>query len=72
MLKYKQIWHEIKPTRWLIKFNLTIVALSLSLSLSLSADLGDALVEICVCGSCMGRFEFIFVIFHPYEFVFVI
>ena len=24
MLKYKQIWHGIKPTRWLIKFNLTI------------------------------------------------
>ena len=23
MLKYKQIWHGIKPTRWLIKFNLT-------------------------------------------------
>ena len=23
MLKYKQIWHRIKPTRWLIKFNLT-------------------------------------------------
>ena len=23
-LKYKQIWHGIKPTRWLIKFNLTI------------------------------------------------
>ena len=22
MLKYKQIWHGIKPTRWLIKFNL--------------------------------------------------
>ena len=24
MLKYKQIWHGIKPIRWLIKFNLTI------------------------------------------------
>ena len=24
MLKYKQIWHEIKPIRWLIKFNLTM------------------------------------------------
>ena len=24
MLNYKQIWHEIKPTKWLIKFNLTI------------------------------------------------
>ena len=24
MLKYKQIWYRIKPTRWLIKFNLTI------------------------------------------------
>ena len=23
MLKYKQIWHEIKSTGWLIKFNLT-------------------------------------------------
>ena len=23
MLKYKQIWHGIKPTRWLIKFKLT-------------------------------------------------
>ena len=23
MLKYKQIWHGIKPIRWLIKFNLT-------------------------------------------------
>ena len=23
MLKYKQIWHRIKPTRWLIKFDLT-------------------------------------------------
>ena len=23
MLKYKQIWHRINPTRWLIKFNLT-------------------------------------------------
>ena len=23
MLNYKQIWHGIKPTRWLIKFNLT-------------------------------------------------
>ena len=23
MSKYEQIWHEIKPTRWLIKFNLT-------------------------------------------------
>ena len=23
MLKYKQIWYGIKPTRWLIKFNLT-------------------------------------------------
>ena len=23
MLNYKQIWHEIKPTSWLIKFNLT-------------------------------------------------
>ena len=22
MLKYKKIWHGIKPTRWLIKFNL--------------------------------------------------
>ena len=27
MLKYKQIWHGIKPTRWLIKFNLTILAI---------------------------------------------
>jgi len=25
LLKYKQIWHGIKPTRWLIKFDLTIV-----------------------------------------------
>ena len=25
MLKYKQIWHEIKPIKWLIKFNLTIL-----------------------------------------------
>ena len=24
MLNYKQIWHEIKPIRWLNKFNLTI------------------------------------------------
>ena len=24
MLNYKQIWHGIKPTKWLIKFNLTI------------------------------------------------
>ena len=24
MLKYKQIWHGIKPIRWLNKFNLTI------------------------------------------------
>ena len=23
MLNYKQIWHEIKPIRWLNKFNLT-------------------------------------------------
>ena len=23
LLNYKQIWHGIKPTRWLIKFNLT-------------------------------------------------
>ena len=23
MLKYKQIWHGIKPIRWLNKFNLT-------------------------------------------------
>ena len=23
MLKYKQIWHGIKPTKWLIKINLT-------------------------------------------------
>ena len=23
MLKYKQIWHGIKPIKWLIKFNLT-------------------------------------------------
>ena len=23
MLNYKQIWYGIKPTRWLIKFNLT-------------------------------------------------
>ena len=23
MLNYKQIWHKIKPTKWLIKFNLT-------------------------------------------------
>ena len=22
MLNYKQIWHGIKPTEWLIKFNL--------------------------------------------------
>ena len=34
----------------------------LSLSLSHTAYLGDGLVEICVCGSCMGRFEFVFVI----------
>ena len=27
MLKYKQIWHGIKPTRWLIKFNLTPITL---------------------------------------------
>ena len=25
MLKYKQIWHEIKLTKWLIKFNLTYI-----------------------------------------------
>ena len=25
MLKYKQIWYGIKPIRWLIKFNLTIL-----------------------------------------------
>ena len=24
MLNYKQIWHGIKPIRWLNKFNLTI------------------------------------------------
>ena len=23
MLNYKQIWHRIKPIRWLIRFNLT-------------------------------------------------
>ena len=26
MLKYKQIWHGIKPIRWLNKFNLTETA----------------------------------------------
>ena len=25
MLNYKQIWHEVKATRWLIKFNLTVI-----------------------------------------------
>ena len=25
LLKYKQIWYGIKPTRWLIKFNLTVL-----------------------------------------------
>ena len=30
MLKYKQIWHGIKPIRWLIKFNLTKIAEQLS------------------------------------------
>ena len=25
MLNYKQIWHGIKPTKWLIKFNLTVI-----------------------------------------------
>ena len=27
MLNYKQIWHGIKPIRWLNKFNLTLVTL---------------------------------------------
>ena len=27
MLNYKQIWHGIKPIRWLNKFNLTILAM---------------------------------------------
>ena len=25
MLNYKQIWHGIKPIRWLNKFNLTVI-----------------------------------------------
>ena len=25
MLNYKKIWHGIKPTRWLIKFNLIVL-----------------------------------------------
>ena len=25
MLNYKQIWHGIKPTKWLIKINLTVI-----------------------------------------------
>ena len=29
MLKYKQIWHGIKPIKWLIKFNLTQLLLQL-------------------------------------------
>ena len=37
MLKYKQIWHGIKPTRWLIKFNLTIYILICLFSLGFSS-----------------------------------
>ena len=44
----------------------------LSLSLTFTADLGDRLNEICVCGSCVGWSEFVFMIFYPYEFVFLI
>ena len=40
MLNYKQIWHGIKPTRWLIKFNLTIFISKKSF------DLGGELVTL--------------------------
>ena len=39
MLKYKQIWHEIKPIRWLIKFNLTIPpASNIDVKISLASE----------------------------------
>ena len=60
MLKYKQIWHRIKPTRWLIKFNLTaftataVVNESVSVEenpsngeLSEDADLQEAYNKLC-------------------------
>ena len=60
MLKYKQIWHGIKPTRWLIKFNLTaftataVVNESVSVEenpsngeLSEDADLQEAYNKLC-------------------------
>ena len=36
MLKYKQIWHGIKPIKWLIKFNLAIYVIICLLSLGLN------------------------------------
>ena len=35
MLNYKQIWHGIKPIRWLNKFNLTTLKQTLDLTCEL-------------------------------------
>ena len=56
----------------LVVYDLAPLSLSLSLSLTFMADLGDRLNEIFVCGSCVGWSEFVFMIFYPYEFVFLI
>ena len=56
----------------LVVYDLAPLSFSLSLSLTFTADLGDRLNEICVCGSCVGWSEFVFMIFYPYEFVFLI
>ena len=50
MLKYKQIWYRIKPTRWLIKFNLTRLkdkayATTISDSESSTSDLEESYEE---------------------------
>ena len=50
MLKYKQIWHRIKPTRWLIKLNLTRLkdkayATTISDSESSTSDLEESYDE---------------------------
>ena len=61
MLNYKQIWHGIKPIRWLNKFNLTLSPVSILLPSSVYN--GDSWKDVCGGGwwfpmAILGWFEF--------------
>ena len=63
MLNYKQIWHGIKPTRWLIKFNLTHNRMKYDMGYTIECK---KMVKVLPNASCAQERSYVHRILHTY------